>query len=161
MERTLLLFLLFLPICASAQLKVISESDSAKTIAKIYTDLNDTRHSIVEVKHLDGSFYLSAATTNRYDGRFIFQLGDTMESAAQTLRDLAGLCDLSEVGTRFDLERVPGFSCRCTIVDKNGKTKGKPTMLVFGADGFAGIVIIKKNQMGRIADMVEKYNGEL
>ena len=159
MKRILLLLALLVPMAARAQLNILSESAPSVTLAKIYTDLNDTRHSLVEVKSGEWGVYLSAATTNRFDDRFIFRLGDTPEEAAHTLRDLAGLCRTHEPGSSLELEMWPGRVCRCSITDRSGRNKGRSALLIFGATGYAGVTMINDNQLRRIAAMVEKHAG--
>lgn len=161
MKKLFLLILLAVPVTAFSQVKVVSETAPVTTIAKLYTDLSDTHHSIVEVQTSDDiGFVLSAATTNRFDGRFLFHLGMDGEGAVQTLLDLAALCDTQESGSTIILESGPGETCRCSILDWAGKDIGKPAMIVFGADGYAGIVMMKPKHLRQLADKTKRYIGK-
>lgn len=151
---------------AAAQLTIRAESAPIKEIAVVAVDLSDTFRSGTYLCLQNGVYYLSSRTSNRYDERFLFKLGNTKESALKTLDDLAALLG-NEIGTQFILENWDGANCRCIVADRynhtkkptNG-TKNKSKKLVFDSNSHAGVVILSKNHLKTLSKKLEQYREE-
>lgn len=152
---------------AFAQLNIKSETSPRTQIGyAVGVNLSDANSTGTYLYRRDGVYYLSSFTSNRFDERMLFKLGETKESALQTLKDLASLCD-GEVGTEYVLDRWDGANVRCIVADRLRHTQ-KPTngakvkgaRLFMGADGFAGIVDLSQKDFQTLARYLEKYTEE-
>ncbi|MBP5734399.1 MAG: hypothetical protein J6W53_01055 [Candidatus Methanomethylophilaceae archaeon] len=154
-------------VTASAQLNIKSETSPRVQIGyAVAVNLSDANSTGTYLYLRDGVYFLSSFTSNRFDERMLFKLGETKDAALQTLKDLATLCD-GEVGTEYELDRWDGTTCQCIVADRLRHTK-KPTngakvkgaRLIIGADGFAGIVDLSQKDFQTLARYLEKYTEE-
>ena len=124
MKRVLLLIIstmLFFPTVTDAQIKKTG-TFKAETIESV-------RMGIVSLKLADGEYYLCFTTTNQFDDLMVLKLGETKESAIQSLQDIIEILDgLQGNATQF-IDNGYGREFRLS------KVMGA---LYISADGYAG-----------------------
>lgn len=164
MRRLAIALAVMLPVIASAQITVNRTGTEKKTIIAIGDNCApfDSRQkkaaiNLVETGEVK-AFVLTIESTNKSDDPYNLALGQTVESAIETIRGLASLFD-SAVGDAFDfdtpdIEGVETYSHHSVIMtDAYGETTGtKPKGMRFKESGRAGHIFLTK----RCVDGMEK-----
>ena len=81
----ILAIMFLLPIHANAQIKKTGKFKS-ETIQSL-------RMGVVSLKVADGEYYISFKTTNQFDDLMTLKLGETKESAIQSIQDIIDILD--------------------------------------------------------------------
>ena len=141
MKKILLLviaIMTFTPM-TNAQIKKTGESNT-KTIAS-------ARMGIVVLRQSDKDFYLSMTTTNQFDNAMLLKLGDTKESAKQSLNDLLDILESLEGDASQYIDS--GFGRELRLWKLMGA-------LYISADGYAGNGNISKSELKKFIKALQE-----
>lgn len=98
MKRLILLLVLCLiPVVGHAQLNIKGEPVNIET-------LSTARFGGITLHRRGETYYLGISSSNKYDDPQIFYLGESKESAVQTLKDMMELLGSMEKGTRVQVD---------------------------------------------------------
>lgn len=124
--------MMFMMSIADAQIKKTGTFQS-ETISSV-------RMGIVSLKVADDVYYLSFQTTNQFDDIMILKLGQTKESAIQSLQDIIDILDnLQGTATQY-IDN--GFGKEFRLYKVMGA-------LYIAADGYAGSGNVSKGELKR------------
>ena len=141
MKKILLLviaIMTFAPM-TNAQIKKTGESNT-KTIASV-------RMGIVVLRQSDKDFYLSMTTTNQFDNAMLLKLGDTKESAKQSLNDLLDILESLDGDASQYIDN--GFGRELRLWKLMGA-------LYISADGYAGNGNIAKSELKKFIKALQE-----
>lgn len=135
---------------ADAQIYVESQRKSPELIGRFRT-------GDCSVWISSSGYNIALSTSNRYDDLFIFYIGETKESALETLDDLIEVCSSDEMEeTIFSFSTCNGkYVYKAEVVAPLG-SKG----LWFYKDGYAGSITLWKNELQRAKDLISHYAGD-
>lgn len=145
MKRLALIFALLLAsIAASAQISNVKTQESIKTVAKF-------RMGLCSLKAQGDVYYFSIASSNDLDGSEIVYLGDSKESALQTMQDLIDLHKSMGKGdfAEFSLN-IQGKEVNYKVMKKDGSNLTFCDMGTIGQIFIANVEI--KNMIKKLAD---------
>ena len=131
--------MILLPNALNAQIKKTG-SFKAETIASV-------RMGVVNLRKAEGDFYLAMQTTNQFDDAMILKLGDTKESALQSLNDLVDIMESLQGSEMQQIDNGYGTNFRLW------KDLGT---LYFSADGYAGNGNIAKFELKKFIKALQK-----
>jgi hypothetical protein len=132
--------MILMPMMADAQIQ-------KKATTKIETLLS-LRMGYMNLKLSEGTYFISMLTTNQFDDAMVLKLGETKESAAQSLNDLM------EISTTISGQE-------CVRIDNGyGRElrfyKGAMGGVTIQADGYAGVVNTAKSEFKKMLDKLSK-----
>lgn len=130
----LIIAIMMMPSMANAQIQK-KEKTKTETIVSL-------RMGCMNLKRQKNTLFLSMKTTNQFDDMMILKLGDSVDSAIQSLNDLIDIC-----------ETITGQDC-ISIDNGYGREiriyKGAMGGISISADGYAGEVNTAKSEFKRI-----------
>ena len=148
----------------TAQVKVVERKESPKIeLCKVYKDMKKA-NDCAWVYLLDGDVFFETRTTNQFDDDFIYYLGDDIESAVVTLKDLVALIEENDIGTEFVIDFWKGEECRAFIADwlsdvtYRPNTVGRGSKIVFQHNDYAGFAVMQKKAL---QSMIGKLQGRM
>lgn len=124
--------MVMMPTLAEAQIKKTGTFQS-ETITSV-------RMGIVSLKVADDVYYLSFQTTNQFDDIMILKLGQTKESAIQSLQDIIDILDNLQGNATQYIDN--GFGKEFRLYKVMGA-------LYISADGYAGSGNVSKGELKR------------
>ena len=122
-----------LPTQTNAQIKKIGTFKS-ETIKSL-------RMGVVSLKVADGEYYISFKTTNQFDDSMILKLGETKESAIQSIQDIIDILDSLQGNETQYIDNGYGREFRLF------KVMGA---LYIAADGYAGNGNASKGELKKL-----------
>lgn len=132
--------LMMLPIMADAQ---IQKKSTTKT-----ETLLSLRMGYMKLTLSDGKYVIRMLTTNQFDDALILKIGETKESAIQSLNDLMEICTTI---TGQDCVRIDnGYGRELRFY------KGAMGGVTIHADGYAGYVNTAKSEFKKMLDQLVK-----
>ena len=135
MKRILIALIAMMMFCLATEAQ-IKKTGSMKT-----ETLVSLRMGVVTLNQSEGSYYIAMTTTNQFDDAMILKLGDTKESARQSLTDLI---DILESLQGNDTEFINnGYGREFRLFKVMGA-------LYVAADGYAGNGNMGKSELNRM-----------
>jgi hypothetical protein len=124
---------------ADAQIKKTGETKT-ETISSLRT-------GVVSLKLSKGMYYLTLRTTKQFDDPMILKLGDSKESAIQSLNDLIDILDSLQGNATQYIDN--GFGKEFRLFKMMGA-------LYIDADGYAGNGNISKGELNKLIKALSK-----
>lgn len=118
-----------------------TEAQIKKTGSMKTETLVSLRMGVVTLRQSEGSYYIAMTTTNQFDDAMILKLGDTKESARQSLTDLIDILESLQGNETEFIDNGYGREFRLF------KVMGA---LYVAADGYAGNGNIGKSELNRM-----------
>lgn len=129
-----------MPTMADAQIK-------KKSTTKTETILS-LRMGCMNLKLSEGTYYISMLTTNQFDDAMLLKLGNSKESAIQSLNDLIEIS--SNISGQECVKIDNGYGRELRIY------KGAMGGISIHADGYAGCVNTAKSEFRKMLDKLKK-----
>lgn len=132
--------MILMPTMAEAQ---IQKKSTSKT-----ETLLSLRMGYMNLKYSEGTYFLTMLTTNQFDDAMILKIGETKESAIQSLNDLMEICTTI---TGQDCVRIDnGYGRELRFY------KGAMGGVTIQADGYAGYVNTAKSEFKKMLNKLVK-----
>ena len=132
--------MILMPIMADAQ---IQKKSTTKT-----ETLLSLRMGYMNLKLSEGMYFITMLTTNQFDDAMLLKLGDTKESAIQSLNDLMEIT--SSISGQECVRIDNGFGRELRFY------KGAMGGVSINADGYAGTVNTAKSEFKKMRDKLMK-----
>lgn len=127
---------------AGAQITVKSQREASTVITRFRSGVCSLR------KDQDGLYYLVLVSSNRFDDPAIVFVGDSGESAAETLSGIADLIDSMKKGDSVKFDVMDTFEYE--VYKHNALSSS------FSIKGYAGSIWITPNELRKCSEAVQE-----